>query len=191
MTREEAFAHLRITDEGDAEDGYEALLFEFKQFFLSRPAFRKTFEGKWKKMEQVSEAYKSLGFEEPVSPDIVPVAFNASEDLVEHFGKYHAAKNAMKRQLSMANNTGTQCVASQHMIAIETTFAEPFAAFSDWTDEDVTIGKEPDPMELLALLKEQAALGRTTLRHFHDHKNELPSELLRALKRLSLLKNYL
>lgn len=191
MTREEAFAHLRITDEEDAEDACEALLFEHRQFFLSRPAFLKTFEGKWKKLEQIREAYISLGFEEPSSPETAEVEFDASDNLTEHFGRYHAAKNQLKKQVSMAYTVETLRKASLRLIAVERTFAEPFSAFPDWTEDAVTIGKEPDPMELLALFKEQAALGRTTLPELVAAKNELPQELLRALKRLSLLKNYL
>jgi hypothetical protein len=46
-------------------------------------------------------------------------------------------------------------------------------------------------MDVLALLREQAANERITLEEIQQSINHLPEELLLVLKRLSLLKNYL
>lgn len=191
MTQAEALAHLNIDNAEDAEDGFETALFETKQFLLTKPVFLKTFHNRLVKLAKQHEAFLALGGEAQQPTETIPETFEASDDLMVHFSSYHAAKNRIRQQLSATNDAETLRSTCLRLIENERVFAEPFAAYTDWTQEPVTIGKEPDSMDVLALLKAQATNGLVTLAQLHSTKNNLPQELLLVLKRLSLLKNYL
>jgi hypothetical protein len=191
MTREEAFVYLQIDDADDAEDGFDTALFETKRFLLSKPVFLKTFLGRIAKLEKQYDAFVFLGGETREPAEVPPPDFDASDDLMEHFSRYHSAKNRIRQQLSGSNDVEALRGATFSLISLERAFAGPFADYTDWTEEEVQIGKEPDSMDVLALLKEQSSKGITTLAQLHETKNNLPGELLLVLKRLSLLKNYL
>jgi hypothetical protein len=191
MTHDEAFAHLNIDHADDAADGFETVLFETKQFLLSKPVFLKTFAGRIAKLGKQYEAFLTLGGK-PAGETVPPSPGMASaETVTDHLLAYHAAKNQIRRSLSSTNSFTALKTLTEQLIDLERVFAEPFAAYPDWTDAPVQIGKEPDVMEVLALLKEQASKSRVTLAQLQSTKNDLPHELLLVLKRLSLLKNYL
>lgn len=192
MNREEAFAQLKIASEDDAEDGYEAALFETKQFFLTKPVFLKTFESKWGKLEKQYQAFVTLGGQPDPLIDLLPMpAFQPQEEILEHLLEYHRVKNTIKQRLSAADSFVLVHLFAEQLVELERRFAEPFAVFPDWSEEPVTFGKEPYVMEVVALLREQSANALKNLKELHENKNKLPNELLLVLKRLSLLKNYL
>lgn len=190
MTREEALVFLGIDSAEDLQDGFDTALFELKQFFLGKPVFTKTAEGKWAKLERIDEAFETLGGKITVESAILWY-FTPQTDLREHFLAYHREKNKLRQGIAVALSGKRIRELSVEMIRLEQLFAEPFVSWTDWTEEQVVLGKEPDTMEVLAWLTEQAAEGRTTLEKLYTEKNSLPAGLLLALKRLSLLKNYL
>lgn len=190
MTREEALVFLGIDSAEDLQDGFDTALFELKQFFLGKPVFTKTAEGKWAKLERIDEAFETLGGKIAVESEIL-WQFTPQTDLREHFLAYHREKNKLRQGIAVALSGKRIRELSAEMIRLEQLFAEPFVSWADWTEEQVVLGKEPDTMEVLAWLTEQAAEGRTTLEKLYTEKNSLPAGLLLALKRLSLLKNYL
>lgn len=191
MTGEEALVFLGIESAEDIQDGFDTALFELKQFFLGKPVFSKTAEGKWAKLDRIDEAFEFLGGKTAVESEEILWQFVPKADLREHFLDYHREKNKLRQGIAMARSGRRIRELSAEMIRLEQLFAEPFASYTDWTEEQVVLGKEPDTMEVLAWLTEQAAAGRTTLEKLYTEKNSLPAGLLLALKRLSLLKNYL
>jgi len=191
MTQDEAFVYLNCSSSTEAEEAFEESLFELKQFFLTKPVFLKTFESKWRKLTKLKEAFLTLGGSEKIDT-ISPISLIEPNDvIIHHFTLYHDQKNKIKQFLSSARSTSSIKDYSMQLLALERVFAEPFSQFTDWTTEEVTIGKESDVMEVLRLLKIQYENQASTLKMLYESKNNLPNELILVLKRLSLLKNYL
>jgi hypothetical protein len=191
MTTEEALAHLGIAAPDEAEDAFEMALFETQQFLLSKPVFLKTVESRLSRLEKQRAAFVLLGGQEERQAIDFKSSFQPSEEVLAHFLNYHQAKNTIRQALSAAVSADAIREMADRLLALERTFAEPFSLFPDWTEATVTIGKEPDSMDVLTLLREQAAKGRKTLPEIQQNINDVPAELLLVLKRLSLLKNYL
>lgn len=190
MTTGEALVYLSIDSVEDADDAYETHLFELKQHFLTKPILWKTAEGKLKRLTQLQTAYEAVGGKS--SPNQVPeVSLIFSTDFQLCFSEYHARRNELKQTIARALDAVTVSTCVNRLLELERAFVSPFAEWEDWSAEAVVIGSEPDVMILQQQLKEQAEQGRTSLQLLYEHKNNLPNELLLALKRLSLLKNYL
>lgn len=191
MTSKEALAFLDITSPDDSEDAYENALFELKRFFLEKPVFAKTFEGKWPKLERLDEAYVALGNVLPEPGMLLVPDFSPQPHVRNHLLGYYKEKNRLKQRLSVAVSGKEMQLVTSAMIDLERLYAIPFENYTEWTEEQPVMGREPDSMELLEWLREQEQEGRDTLEKLHASKNILPHGLLLALKRLSLLKNYL
>jgi len=191
MTPGEARQFLKVGEGEDLEDAWELALFEIRQFLLSKPVLLKTFQSKQARIVQLREAFKALGGEEPEGAARIPVQFELSESVLQQFTNYHAAKNEIKKQLGLSDSSYVLENGIEALLYLEKMFVRPFSAYDDWTSEEVLISREPDAMLVLSLLREQAANGLTTLADLHKNRNNLPIELTRELKRLSLHKNYL
>ncbi len=190
MTAHEALVYLSIDTIEDADDAYETQLFELKQHFLTKPVLWKTAEGKLKRLVQLQTAYEALGGS--VSPIQVPlVSMEFSTNFLESFSAYYARRNQLKQMIAVAPDAITVTNGVHALLELEKAFVSPFSELEDWHSDVVVIGAEPDVMLVQQQLKLQADLGRTTLQSLYADKNNLPNELLLALKRLSLLKNYL
>lgn len=190
MTAHEARVYLSIDTIEDADDAYETQLFELKQHFLTKPVLWKTAEGKLKRLVQLQTAYEALGGS--VSPIQVPlVSMEFSTNFLESFSAYYARRNQLKQMIAVAPDAITVTNGVHALLELEKAFVLPFSELEDWHSDAVVIGAEPDVMLVQQQLKSQADLGRTTLQSLYADKNNLPNELLLALKRLSLLKNYL
>jgi hypothetical protein len=190
MTAHEALVYLSIDTIEDADDAYETQLFELKQHFLTKPVLWKTAEGKLKRLVQLQTAYEALGGS--VSPIQVPlVSMEFSTNFLESFSAYYARRNQLKQMIAVAPDAITVTNGVHALLELEKAFVSPFSELEDWHSDAVVIGAEPDVMLVQQQLKLQADLGRTTLQSLYADKNNLPNELLLALKRLSLLKNYL
>lgn len=190
MTHQEALVYLSIDSVDEAEEAYENQLFELKQHFLTKPVLWKTAEGKLKRLAQLQTAYEIVGGTPSVNPALsAPLVF--TDNFQESFSAYHLRRNQLKQTNAIAADAVTVSACVQELLELERSFVQLFDGLDDWTENTVVIGAEPDVMLMQQQLKEQFALGRNTLRLLHASKNNLPNELLLALKRLSLLKNYL
>jgi len=191
MTPEEAKRLLAIEDPEDRDDAYEMAVFETRQFLLSKPVLLKTFQAKMNRLKKSQEAFLVLGGEESPLNSEPELRFTAVPEVLEHFIAYHTAKNSLKQRLANAGSFDAMEQVVNGLLELERRFVEPFSAYTGWTDEEVLISKDPDAMAVLSLLREQAASGFITLEELSENKNNLPAELTRELKRLSLHKNYL
>lgn len=190
MTPQEALIYLSIDSVDDTEEAYENQLFELKQHFLTKPVLWKTAEGKLKRLAQLQAAHEALGGTSPSLP-ISAESVTFSNDFQESFSMYHLRRNQLKQINASAVNAVAVSACVQELLELERSFVQLFEGLDDWTASSVVIGTEPDVMLMQQQLKEQFALGRNTLQLLYSAKNNLPNELLLALKRLSLLKNYL
>ena len=190
MTSGEALVYLSIDSAEDADDAYETQLFELKQHFLTKPILWKTAEGKLKRLSQLQTAYEILGGK-PSFDQVPQISLTFSADFPVRFSEYHLRRNQLKQTIAHALDAVTVVNGVNNLLELERAFVSPFAEWDDWSDDAVVIGSEPDVMLMQQQLKEQFEQGRTSLQLLYEHKNNLPNELRLALKRLSLLKNYL
>lgn len=190
MTVGEALVYLSVETIEEAEDAYETQLFELRQHFLTKPVLWKTAEGKLKRLSQLQTAYETVGGTSSPSP-LPQVSLEFSADFLEAVSEYHARKNQLRQAIAVTWDAKTVINGANALLDLERAFVSQFEHFEDWGDGTVVIGSEPDVMLMQQQLKQQADLGRTTLQLLYADKNNLPNELLLALKRLSLLKNYL
>lgn len=198
MTEDEARLFLRLPEGEDLSAGqagpdeaYEDALFEIRKFLLSKPVLLKTFQSKQTRLKQLHTAFLTLGGTEPMAKPVAAVDFTPSENVLEHFSHYHAAKNELKRRLSTASGQPEMDRVINELIALERLFVQPFAAYTDWTTEEVLVSREADSVEIIRQLRQQQENGAVTLEALYKNRVQLPAELLRELKRLSLHQNYL
>jgi hypothetical protein len=191
MTPQEALTYLSIDSVDDAEEVYENQLFELKQHFLTKPVLWKTAEGKLKRLAQLQAAYEALGGKPQAALPVSVEVITFPVDFQESFAAYHLRRNQLKQINAAAVNAVAVSACVRELLELERSFVQLFEGLDDWTATAVVIGTEPDVMLMQQQLKEQFALGRNTLQLLYSAKNNLPNELLLALKRLSLLKNYL
>lgn len=191
MTQEEALNYLTLAPEEDVEDAFERVFFEHKQFFLSKPLLQKTAEGRIAKLQHLVVVRNVLGLLQKVEHPVVQLEFDRSENILTHFTNYSKAKQGWKTQVTQVHSVEALLELIESGLQLERVFVSEFQEFADWTDEVPVIGSDIDSMQFLKLLREQTEKGKITLTDLWKSKTELPIELLRALKRLSLLKNYL
>ena len=191
MTTEEAKLFLKFEGEEELEDAYELALFEIRQFLLSKPVLLKTFQSKQARISKLREAFLTLGGKEEPKKLSVTSGFVPSEIVGEHFIRYHAAKNSLKKTLALSYDSYSMENSVDSLVELERAFVEPFSGTTGWTEEEVLVSKDPDVMLVLSLIREQAEKGIETIGELHKNRNNLPLELARELKRLSLHKNYL
>ncbi|MES2555625.1 MAG: hypothetical protein V4604_05710 [Bacteroidota bacterium] len=190
MTAREALVYLSVDTIEEVDDAYETQLFELKQHFLTKPVLWKTAEGKLKRLAQLQVAYEAAGGSSSSNP-VPSISLEFPDNFMESFTEYHASRNQLKQVIAGASDAVTVIGCVNSLLELERAFVSPFTELEDWSVDSVVIGSEPDVMRMQQQLKEQADLGRTTLQLLYADKNNLPNELLLALKRLSLLKNYL
>lgn len=191
MTTAEACVFLGIEHPDEAEDAFEHAVFTIRQQLIVGPALLKTTESRCKRLRSLQQAYATLTGEESVAEreELQPVRF--PDTLPDLFTTYHQHKSELLRQLASTMKVERIVFLANALVSLERMLVTPFTRFSDWGDTEVTIGKEADPMRVLKLIREQVELGRKSVAELYENKNNLPSELVIVLKRLSLLHKFL
>lgn len=172
MTLAEARIFLNINDEEDAFDAYEEQLFQFKQFFTSRPVISATFHAKLKKLEKVQEAAEILGIQVSEGSISKDVKFNATSILLEAFKEMQELKSCLFQSIHQA----TSVVELKSAVTNLLTLFFEYSALWPETNCDpaaVILSKEPDPMYVLEDLKR---LKDTGIVSFDDLAKDLTSE---------------
>ena len=191
MTTAEACVFLGIEHPEEATDAFEDAVFAVRQQLIAGPVLLKTTESRCKRLRMLDQAHFVLTGKQIVESQEIPEKIHLPETLPELFTAYHQLKSSLLQKLSSTMQVETMVFLANELVELERALIAPFSTFADWGEEAVTIGKEPDPMLILKLLREQVELGRKTIADLYENKNNLPTELLIVLKRLSLLKNYL
>lgn len=191
MTTSEACVFLGIEHLEDAEEAFEEAVFTIRQQLIAGPVLLKTTESRCKRLQNLEEAWLTISGKQKME-QIVQAEKNILPDAVlERLTNYHQLKSSLLQKMGSTLEVSVLKFLAYELVELERLLCEPFSRFVEWGDVTVTIGKEPDPMPVLKLVREQAELGHTTIADLYENKNKLPTELLIALKRLSLLKNYL
>lgn len=191
MTKAEACLFLGIEDPVEAEDAFEDAVFVVRQQLIAGPVLLKTTESRCKRLLTLELAHSVITGKQTGTSHEISENRQLPETVPDFFTAYHQHKSALLQKLASTLNVGTIVFLANELLELERALAAPFSVYPDWTEETVTIGREPDPMPILQLLRKQADAGRKTITELYENKNNLPTELLIVLKRLSLLKNYL
>ncbi|MFN5418152.1 MAG: hypothetical protein ACK5B9_13930 [Flavobacteriia bacterium] len=186
MTEKEARVFLNLSadfDEDEIVEAQENLLFELKQFFLTRVPLRKLFQSRLEKLIKLEETFSVYKIEMQKFKKIA-MNFNfESDDILLVYNSYQAENKRLKSLISQSYIPSEVSFYVEQLIYLEKKYAQKW--FSDSNlDENIIVSKEADAMELLESIKNYEGKSFSALK-----KNEnSPSEtLLNEMKRLSLL----
>lgn len=180
MTEAEALVFLSVEDDQDVEDAYLQRIFEFKQYFSSKPVVLSTFQSRLNKLDKISEAANLFGLDGHTNfNDKIELIENPSfsSDILNSFQQYQHFLT--KVRFAIYQSQSTQELKSK----VLTLMGMSMEYYSHWPyisefENTVILSKEPDPMELLSDIKYAKEEGILT---FTDLAKDLT-------KRFSLLK---
>lgn len=185
MTRQEALNVLGIDDPEESTDAFEELLFEIKQYFLTKPVVSKLFLAQLTKIDRLYEAAEVMDIE--VNSEKVP----NSEFKVDFIGvilndylMYEKARAHFKQLLLKTVDRAEIKNVIHQLLEVQQVY---LSLWPKILEDNVVIGKEPDPMELLASIKEVNESGVYRFDQLDLSLNAMPAILLNEWKRLSLL----
>ncbi len=193
MTKEEAQLFFPINKDDNLLDVYEALLFEYKQFFISKPVFHKIYQAKKIKMLKMHESFILLG---GILPDSTKKTKNTfvkhqfSDSILETFNTYQKHRNLLKTEIVKCNNVLELIPVINQILELQRDYLDCWGEFENIKDENILISKEIDPMILLMAIQEFYKLGGITFKDIHSKRNILPILLLNEAKRLSLCRKF-
>jgi hypothetical protein len=185
MTEAEARIFLGYEPEDELEDVIEDKLFEFKQFFLSKPIIWSTFNARMEKLAKVKEAIACLGENEINSAVNLPV-FHSTENVLDAFQSFQQVRNACFLAINRATTCQELEVIIDSLLNSHTTYASlwPDTAFVSST---VILSKEPDPMDLLSGIKSVNLSGIVTFADLAEKLTDQSTCVAEESKRLFML----
>lgn len=151
-TRSDALVFFPYEKEEDPEELYEERLFEFKQFFLSRPPSIRAFSGRIKKMNQMHEAYVFITNSEPEVHELaLHIEYDNPLEVKPSFLRFLELENRLKWLLSNALSAVTVREVVHQLVENRKAFARLWPKTSE---EETQHLKWTDPMELLTQIDE-------------------------------------
>lgn len=186
MTKEEAIVYFG-GDEENAFDAFETFLFEFKQYFLTKPIVSKLYQAQFKKLEVLKNAASAMGFDQRT----VGVEYSEkvySFDILEAFGQFEKGRSEIKQRIINTASATELLALADALLLIQARFLDcwPKVEFSDLNG--VVISKEPDPMDLLRDIKDLATQGVVRFDQLTISNCETHVTFSNEWKRLSLLR---
>lgn len=186
MTREEAI-HFLGGEEDIVADEYEQKLFEFKQYFLSKPVVSKLYEGQFKKLAKLELAGLVLGLTgEPI--EFPESSLDFSDDILLSFSQYENEKARIKASVVNCKTAGELIFWTGYLLKIQKAYIRLWPEMAELNLDEVIIGKEPDPMELLNDMKELKRMGTWKFDQLSISSCETLVTFYNEWKRLSLLR---
>jgi hypothetical protein len=185
MTEAEARIFLGCEPDDELEEVIEDKLFEFKQFFLSKPIIWSTFTARLEKLERVKEAIKCLGVNEIHSTVNLPT-FHTTENILEAFQSFQQIRNTC----FLAINHTSTCQELERIILALLTAHTTYASLwpnIDFLPSTVILSKEPDPMDLLSGIKSVNLSGIVTFTDLAEKLTDRDMSVAEESKRLFML----
>ena len=177
MTEAEARIFLGLENGEDPQEALEEQLFQFKQFFTSRPIIQSTFKSKLEKLKKLDEAACFFEIEHRDSLVYETESFGGFENIEEAFQCYQILKSILfqRIQIIRAPLELQQCV--EDLLQLNSDYIRLWPN-TNLNESAVILSKEVDPMELLADIKRMKVNGIMT---FDDLAKELtePNSILR------------
>lgn len=187
MTVKEALLFFPHNQEDDLLDLYEERLFEYKQFFISKPPIEKVFLAKEKKMMQMHDAFILFqGDEINKIEEIQKNTYAFSENILESFNYYQRIKNQIKNAITNSKSAIELSIYSMELIFIHYSYSEKWIILDDLNKQNILISIEPDPMYILKSILEFNSKGGFLFEDLNTKRNILPEMLINEAKRLSL-----
>lgn len=187
MTVKEALLFFPHNQEDDLLDLYEERLFEYKQFFISKPPIEKVFLAKEKKMMQMHDAFIHFkGDEINKIEEIQKNTYAFSENILESFNYYQRIKNQIKNAITNSKSAIELSIYSMELIFIHYSYSEKWIILDDLNKQNILISIEPDPMYILKSILEFNSKGGFLFEDLNTKRNILPEMLINEAKRLSL-----
>lgn len=185
MTEAEARIFLGYEPEDDLEDVIEDKLFEFKQFFLSKPIIWSTFTARLEKLAKIKEAIACFGEVEKIPSINLPV-FQATENILEAFQSFQKVRNACFLAINRASRCAEIETIVKQLLVSHTTYASLWPDLS-FVPSTVILSKEPDPMDLLSGIKSVNLSGIVTFADLAEKLTDQSTYVAEESKRLFML----
>lgn len=152
MTKSEALVFLGANEGDDLSEALGDLLFEFRQFFTSKPVIGKTFRSRLDKLQHLEVAAETLAIELPVGTDIRIKEFNPNGAILHDFMNYQDLKSDWMLRMHKVESPAEMRQLIHLMLDVE------FKYTGLWQDNEVSsneiiLSREPDPMGLLTDIK--------------------------------------
>jgi hypothetical protein len=186
MTELEAKVFLSHQDADNLKDAYDLVLFDQKQFFLTKPIVPKVFFARIEKMQKVILAAEVLGFSEQTF--IIDSAWSLNETDVfrDWVAQFEKLKNEWKKQLSACTSLVAVSVSVNQFLIHFKDFTSKWPDFPD-LNADVKFSIEPDPMTLLEEMQRFNAMGIVTFTDLLHDKSSSTDMLKKESVRLHRL----
>jgi hypothetical protein len=185
MTEAEARIFLGYEPDDELEDVIEDKLFEFKQFFLSKPIIWSTFIARLEKLAKIKEAIACFD-EVENKPSINLPVFQATENILEAFQSFQQVRNTC----FLAINRATTCqeieIIINSLLNSHTTYASLWPEI-EFVSSTVILSKEPDSMDLLSGIKSVNLSGIATFADLAEKLTDQSTCVAEESKRLFML----
>lgn len=188
MTKSEAKIFFPSNEGDDLEELWEQRFFEQKQFFLTRPPMEKVFKSRIAKLLKQYDAYLLLGGEAILAKTEMQEEETAlSDSVLSSYRLFHNYRNTFKSKVLQAEHPKDLSQVIDAWIAMEKEYHKLWShEESKLNEAQVTLSKEPDPMEVLKAIKEVGD-EELTFNDLHSRYALLPELLQNEVKRLTFL----
>jgi hypothetical protein len=184
MTREEALIYLPLNEGDQLIEIYEDKLFEFKQFFLTRFPIPLVVYARLKKLRLVHQAYIILGGERQKPSDYIHNYIGSEDSIRKTFAEFQVVRNELKMLIHSAKHGPDLDAFVIQLLAATEVYAEYWRMNEVLESEGISVGKEPDPMDLLTAINDFESDGNRSFDDLWKFEGENP--LKSEAKRLSL-----
>lgn len=180
MTNEELLLYFPHSSDDDLEELFDQRLFEYKQFFATRAVIPKVFKARLEKLAKMDLAYRQLmELEEVATVSCSEVTF--PDNVLDAYNLFEREKGIRKIRLLKAASGSELSTAVHCLIALYERFYQKWPILKE--ESTVIIGKEPDSMELFAVLKEESEKGICSFLELEKTQSQF---LRNEMKRVSL-----
>lgn len=188
MTNSEAKIFFPFNEGDDLEELWEQRFFEQKQFFLTRPPMEKVFKSRIAKLLKQYDAYLLLGGEAVKNAPVnLEEKIVFSESVLASYRLFHNYRNAFKSKVLQVQHPENLSQVIEAWTAMEKEYHKLWSnEESKMNETQVTLSKEPDPMEVLKAIKEVGG-EELVFSDLHSRYALLPEILQNEVKRLTLL----
>ena len=186
MTIAEARIFLSIQGDEDPIDAYEEQLFQFKQFFTTRPVISSTFHSKLKKLKNVEIAASVLGLELPVHEIAVIQSYVPNENILDSFQAYQKVRSIVLQNIHAARTVEEMNAAVSNLLAIHHQFSSLWPDVKK-SESAVILSKELDAMAMLAEIKLLKAAGIETFSELAKNLTTVSDSIANESMRLFLV----
>ena len=194
MTLEEANLFFPCDDIEDIEELYEERLFEYKQFFLSKPIISKVYQAKLSKLMKMHEAFlviSGLGINHKIFSS--PHSEFKTSNLKELFDLFQSERNKWKILIQNSRDAIDLKSCVYDVIEMHQKYMQKWPIFDLENNESISVSIEPDVMQMLKAIKEVNELGYVSLvdvkrMQFDKTENNSIRMIVLEAKRLSLLR---